>query len=250
MMRFKDRVVLITGSSRGIGRATALAFGSEGAKVVVNYRGNEEAAQEVASEIGDRGGKAVCIRADISCEEDVNRLFDEVVNHWGTVDVLVNNAGAHNPKPFDDLTWSDWEKVLHTNVIGTFMCCRRAAWIMREHKAGKIVNVASVRGLFYCGREGNIDYSASKSGVLSLTTTLAKELGPNIKVNAVAPGPTETDLMSSWSEDEVSYAINESYLKRLIQPDEVARAILFLASSDSDAITGEVLVVDGGYSLK
>lgn len=249
-MKLKEKVVLITGGSRGIGRATAILCGQEGAKVVVNYVSNNEAANEVVNIVTSAGGHAISVQADISKEDDVQRLYVETLKAYGTIDVLINNAGAHVPKSFWELSTSDWEKVLHTNVIGTFFCAREAGRIMLEKERGVIINVASVRGLFYCGRVGNLDYSAAKSAVISMTVTMAKELAPHIRVNAVAPGPTETDLTASWDRETRACAIDESLMKRLMTPEEIANTLLFLASDDSSGITGQVIIVDGGYSLK
>lgn len=249
-MKLDGKVVLITGGSRGIGRATAILFGQNGAKVIVNYVSNKEAADDVVKVITSNGGQAMAIQADISKEDDVQRLYVETLKAYGTIDVLINNAGAHVPKSFWELSTADWEKVLHTNVVGTFFCAREAGRIMLEKESGTIINVASVRGLFYCGRVGNLDYSAAKSAVISMTVTMAKELAPHIRVNAVAPGPTETDLTASWDRETKSCAIEESLMKRLMKPEEIANTLLFLASNDSSGITGQVIIVDGGYSLK
>ena len=249
-MRFKDKVVLVTGASRGIGKATAIKFGGEGAKVIVNYRSKHKQADEVVHIIEESGGEAYAIRADVSKHAEVEHLVQKTVEHFGKIDIVVNNAGYHEPKSFFDLTYKDWDRMLHTNVTGVFMVSQSAAKVMLEHGGGHIINVASVRGLFYCGRKGNSDYSASKSAVMSLTTNMAMELAPEIKVNAVAPGPTNTDLAKDWDAHTLNVAINESYFKRLTEPDEVASAIAFLASNEASGITGEILVVDGGYSLK
>ncbi len=249
-MKLNGKVALVTGGSRGIGRATALLFGQNGAKVIVNYISNRQAADDVVHTIKSTGGEAIAIQADISNEDDVQRLYVETLKAYGTLDILINNAGAHVPKSFWELTTSDWEKVLHTNVIGTFFCAREAGRIMLEKERGVILNVASVRGLFYCGRVGNLDYSAAKSAVISMTVTMAKELAPHIRVNAVAPGPTETDLTASWDQETKACAIEESLMKRLMKPEEIANTLLFLASDDSSGITGQVVIVDGGYSLK
>lgn len=249
-MRFKNKVVLVTGASRGIGRSTAIKFGGEGAKVVVNYRSKYKLAEEVVDIIEESGGEAYAIRADVSKHSEVEHLIQKTVEKFSTIDIVVNNAGYHEPKPFFKLTYKDWDRMLHTNVTGVFMVSQSAAKVMLEHGGGQIINVASVRGLFYCGRQGNSDYSASKSAVMSLTTNMAMELAPDIRVNAVAPGPTNTDLAKSWDAHTLNHAINDSYFKRLTEPDEVANAIAFLASDDASGITGEILVVDGGYSLK
>ena len=172
-------------------------------------------------------------------------MFKETIETYGTVDILVNNAGIHNPKKFFDVTKEDWEKVLSVNLIGMFLCSQRAAKIMMDHKSGRIINTASVRGLPHCGRVGNIDYSASKAGVINFTKSLAKKLAPNIQVNAIAPGPTDTE-MNNWTKEDLKH----TYIGRLLQPEEIAKVTLFLASEAPSSLTGEVIVVDGGYSLK
>ncbi|MGB6839344.1 MAG: SDR family oxidoreductase, partial [Microgenomates group bacterium] len=228
----------------GMGKATALLFAKEGAKVVINSR-SEEKRESVREEIEKNGGVAIFVKADISIPEDVNHLFKEVTDAFGTVDILVNNAGVHNPKDFFELTKEDWEKVFQVNLIGTFLCSQAAAKVMLDHKSGSIINIASVRGLSHCGRPGNIDYSASKAGVINFTKSLAKKLAPNIQVNAIAPGPTDTP-MNTWRKEDLKH----TYLGRLMQPEEVAKVILFLAADAPSSLTGEVIVVDGGYSLK
>ncbi|RLC29612.1 beta-ketoacyl-ACP reductase [Candidatus Woesebacteria bacterium] len=243
-MKLKDKVAIITGSSKGMGKATALMFAKEGAKVVINSR-SEEQEDSARILIEKDGGSAIFIQADISNPKDVEKLFKETVDTFGTVDILVNNAGVHNPKEFFDLTKEDWEKVLSVNLIGVFLCSQQAAKIMIDHKCGRIINTASVRGLPHCGRPGNIDYSASKAGVINFTKSLAKKLAPNIQVNAVAPGPTDTE-MNNWTKEDLKL----TYAGRLLQPEEIAKAIFFLASDAPSSLTGEVIVVDGGYSLK
>lgn len=243
-MKLKDKVAIITGSTKGMGKATALMFAKEGAKVVINSR-SEEKEDSVRKLIEKDGGSAIFVQADISNPKDVKDLFQETVDTYGTVDILVNNAGIHNPKKFFDLTKEDWEKVLSVNLIGLFLCSQQAAKIMIDHKCGRIINTASVRGLPHCGRPGNIDYSASKAGVINFTKSLAKKLAPNIQVNAVAPGPTDTE-MNNWTKKDLKF----TYAGRLLQPEEIAKAIFFLASDAPSSLTGEVIVVDGGYSLK
>lgn len=246
-MQFKDKVVVVTGASRGMGRQIAIAFGREGAKVVVNYRSKLEEAQEVEAEVKKVGGEAACIQADVSHPEEIKKLFEEAVTAFGRVDILVNNAGIERPKPFLQVTFEDMEAVFHTNFLGLFVACQEAVKIMQKTGGGKIVNTASVRGLDYMGRVNNMDYSASKAAVINLTRTLAKAVAPTITVNAIAPGPTETDMAKTWTAEERAQKERKSRLGRLMQPAEIAQAVLYLASQDG--ITGEVLVVDGGYSL-
>jgi 3-oxoacyl-[acyl-carrier protein] reductase len=242
-MRFKDKVVLITGGGRGIGAETARIFGKEGAIVIINYVADKAAAESVLDEID---GNGIAVEADISREEDVNRLFDTVASRYGRLDILVNNAGIVSPKPFHELTLEQWRHTFAVNLDGTFMCTKRAKSLMKE---GSIVNVSSIRGLFEQGRPPIIDYSASKAAVISFTKTLAKELAPSIRVNAVAPGMTNTDIAKQLPEESVEQFKRQIYLKRLIEPKEVANAIVFLCSKEASGITGALLMVDGGQCL-
>ena len=250
-MLLKNKVAIITGSGRGIGRATAYLFAEEGAKVVVNYREDKKSGEEVVNVIKKKGGHAILIQADVSKPEEVKKLFIETIKTFGTVDILVNNAGKYSAKPFLETSFKDIEDMLHTNFIGTFICSQEATKIMLEKKHGKIINVASIKGIEHCARSRRVDYSAAKAAVVNLTKALAAELAPYINVNAVAPGFVETEgMVKTWSSDSKNKAINDTYLKRLMQPEEIAHAILYLASSHANGITGEVLVIDGGYNLK
>ena len=225
-------------------------FAKEGAKVVVNCRKEKEKGQAAVDEINSRGGEAILAQADVSTPRDVKYLLQRTVQQFGTLDILINNAGIAGPKPFLDLTSEDWEEDFRTNVIGVFLCAQEAAKIMLKKKRGKIINVASVRGLPHCGRVGIMPYCASKSAVINFTSTLAKQLAPYINVNAVAPGFVETDMARGWDESTRLSALEDSYIKRLIQPEEAAQAILYLASEEADALTGQIMVIDGGYNLK
>lgn len=250
MKKLEGKVALITGSSRGIGKAIAIEFAKEGAKVVVNYAESKDKADVVVGEIKKIGSDAVNIKCDVSDEKQVKEMIDLAIKKFGKIDILVNNAGIVIPKSFQELTGNDWEKILKVNLIGTFLCSKAAAPHMLRQKYGKIVNVSSIRGLECCGRAGILDYSASKAGVINFTKTLAKELAPHINVNSVAPGLTETD---QWKDRDTSFVKAEAektLLKRFAKPEEIAKAALFLASDDSSYITGDVLIVDGGYSLR
>lgn len=244
-MKLQGKVAIITGSARGIGKATALLFAKEGAKLVINSKSSRKEGEEVVAAIERGGGEAIYIEADISNEEEVKSLFEKTLNRFGKLDILVNNAGIHNPKNFLELTAKDWEKTFRVNVIGLFLCTKEAAQIMLKQRKGSIVNISSVRGLPHAGRPGNLDYSASKAAVINITKTMAKALAPDVRINAVAPGPADTRI-NNWKPEDMKY----TYLGRLIKPEEIAKAVLFLASDESTVITGEVLVIDGGYSLK
>lgn len=248
-MRLLDKVAVITGSSRGIGRATAIAFAREGARVVVNCRTNVAEGEEVVKIITDAGGQAILVQADVSVPQEIKLMFDHTMEVFGKLDILVNNAGIDRPRAFSELTVADWDTTMRTNLYGPFLCSQEASRIMLEHGGGKILNTCSVRSLYHAGRQGNIAYSASKAALMSFTTTLAKELAPLIKVNGVAPGPANTDISTVWDQETRAKAIEESYLNRLVEPEDIANAFVFLASDEANAITGELLVVDGGYNL-
>jgi 3-oxoacyl-[acyl-carrier protein] reductase len=248
-MRLKDKATLITGGGRGIGAATAFLFAEEGARVgIVDLR--DEALKGVASQARQKGFELKTIVGDVSKKDQVEEVTDEFVQEFGRIDVLVNNAGIAISRPFLEKSVEDWVKTLEVNLIGVFLCSQAAAKYMLKQKSGKIVNISSIRGIDHCGREGIMDYSASKTAVISLTKTMAKELAPHINVNTVAPGHTKTEMTESLPQEVRQNMIEGSYLKRMAEPEDIAKAILFLASNDADFITGQVLLVDGGFSLK
>ncbi len=249
-MRFENKVVLVTGSSTGIGKTTAIEFAKEGASVVINCFSSPEKGRNTAREITDSGGKAEFIQADVSKESQVNKMFEEIIRNYGRLDALVNNAGFAKQSSFFDLTVPAFQKTLDVNLIGTFLCSKYAARQMVKQGSGSIVSVASIRGLENCARKDLIDYSIAKAGVINLTKSLAKELTPyGINVNAVAPAITRTELVKNLSEQAKQKAVGGCLLKRMAEPIEIAKSILFLSSSDASYITGEVLVIDGGYNL-
>ncbi|MER5635916.1 3-oxoacyl-ACP reductase family protein [Kitasatospora sp. NPDC002227] len=246
-MAFHGEVAVVTGSSRGIGRAVAELFAAEGARVVVNYRCDQDGAEQVVRGIVASGGEAIAVRADVAEPEDVERLFKEALAAYGTVDVLVNNAGILEPKPFLELTKQDILTTFETNFVGVALCAQQAARIMLERGRGRIVNIASVSGLDNFGTAGNMPYAASKAAVLNFTGVLAKALAPHVLVNAVAPGFVETGMGHSPEYEAVVTAVP---LGRLVQPREVAEACLFLASAKAGATTGETIVMDAGFRLR
>ncbi len=248
-MRLKEKTALITGGARGIGAATALLFASEGASVgIVDLR--EDGLKEVASKAGQKGLEIKTFIGDITQKDQIEKVVDEFVQVFGRIDILVNNAGVVIPRPFFEKTVEDWESTLRVNLIGMFLCCQVAAKYMLDQKSGKIVNISSIRGIDHCGREGVMDYSASKMAVIGLTKTMAKELAPHINVNTVAPGHTKTEMTAPLPDEIKQNMIEGSYLKRMAEPEDIAKAILFMASDDADFITGQMLLVDGGFSLK
>lgn len=247
-MRFKDKIVLVTGSATGIGRATALKFAHEGAIVIINSKSNRNGGQTVAREIGNLGGRSLYVQADVSDEQAVSRLFAEIIKEFGTIDILINNAGHTSGEPFQESTRQHWLEQFNTNFLGTVLCSRKAAKIMKKRDTGKIIMTTSIRGLPHTGREGIMAYSAAKAAVISFTKTLAKELAPHITVNAVAPGFVLTRAYDTMSEQAKKDFLESTLIKRWITPEEIADAFLYLAGAD--AVTGHVLVVDGGFTLK
>jgi gluconate 5-dehydrogenase len=248
-MRFQGKSILITGGARGIGFTTALMMLAEGGQVGVVAM-TPEHLNRAAETARARGFTLETFQADVSKTDQVQRTVEAFVQKFGRIDVLVNNAGMIIPKPFMDRTADDWIRTLEVNLIGVFLCSQAAAKHMLAQKSGKIVNVSSIRGIPHCGREGVMDYSAAKSGVISLTKTMAKELAPHITVNTVAPGHTLTDLTAPLPDTVKKGMVEGSYLKRMAQPEDIAKAILFMASDDANFITGQMLLVDGGFSLK
>lgn len=203
-MRFENKVVLITGASRGIGKATALEFAKEGAKIGLDYIGSEKEAENAINEIKKFGVEAVAIKCDVSDEKQVNLMVDKIIKKFGRIDVLVNNAGIVFDVPFNERTIDQWKKTLEVNLIGTFICARAVAKFMKKQKSGSIVNISSTNGE-NTYHPDSIDYSASKAGVINLTKSLAMELGPDIRVNSIAPG---------WVDTEMNKELPEDYLKR------------------------------------
>jgi NAD(P)-dependent dehydrogenase (short-subunit alcohol dehydrogenase family) len=248
-MRLNEKRALITGGARGIGATTALLFAAEGASVgIVDLR--EDGLKEVAAEAGQKGLEIKPFIGDITQKDQIEKVVDEFVQIFGRIDILVNNAGVVIPRPFLEKTVEDWESTLKVNLIGMFLCCQVAAKHMLDQKSGKIVNISSIRGIDHCGREGVMDYSASKMAVIGLTKTMAKELAPHINVNTVAPGHTKTEMTAPLPDEIKQNMIEGSYLKRMAEPEDIAKAILFMASDDASFITGQILLVDGGFSLK
>jgi 3-oxoacyl-[acyl-carrier protein] reductase len=243
------RFALVTGGGRGIGAATARLFAQEGATVGIMGKGQESLTRTQAD---CRSEKLVVesFVGDVAIKQDVDRAIDSFVERFGRIDILVNNAGMTMPSAFPDKTEEEWMRVLQVNLIGPFLCSQSAARHMRTAGRGKIVNVTSVRGVEHCGRAPVIDYSAAKAGVVNMTKTLAKELAPDINVNAVAPGHTSTDIIKALPEATRQGMLAGTPLERFASPQDIANAILFLSSAEADFITGQQIVVDGGFSLK
>lgn len=247
-MLLDGKVALVTGASRGIGRAIALRLAEEGAKVAINYAGNVKAAEEVKAAIEEKGGKALLVQADVSDSEAAEGMVASVVEAFGTIDILVNNAGITRDAIFARMKEEDFNAVINTNLKGVFHCTKAVTKLMMKQRSGRIVNMASVVGV--TGNAGQANYSAAKAGVIGFTKSVARELaGRGITVNSVAPGFIETDMTAVLS-DKVKEAMTEEIpLKRAGKPEDVANAVLFLASDNAAYITGQVLHVDGGMVM-
>ncbi|MEM9804883.1 MAG: 3-oxoacyl-[acyl-carrier-protein] reductase [Cyanobacteria bacterium P01_D01_bin.56] len=243
----QDQVAIITGSSRGIGKAAALALASEGASVVVNYARSSAAADEVVAEITGAGGSAIALQADVSQEDQVDALIKETKDKFGRIDVLVNNAGITRDTLLLRMKPADWQAVIDLNLTGVFLCTRAVAKLMLKQRSGRIINISSVAGLM--GNPGQANYSAAKAGVIGFTKTVAKEMAPRgVTVNAVAPGFIETDMTNELSNTEE--ILKYIPLGRYGQVSEVAGLIRFLAADPAAAyITGQVMNVDGGMVM-
>ncbi|MCL4373941.1 MAG: glucose 1-dehydrogenase [Candidatus Marsarchaeota archaeon] len=242
-MILKGKIALITGSSRGIGRATALLFAKEGCKIVVNYSKAEKEANSVVRKIKSMGSDAIAIKCDVSNEREVKQMVEKAIKRFGRIDILVNNAGIIFDSPFRDRTVEQWRRTLGVNLIGAFIC---AKYVTLHMKKGSIINVASTSGIDGVSPE-TMDYDASKAGLISLTKDLAEELAPNIRVNCVAPGWVNTDINKDLPKSYVKSEIQSILLKRFGEPEEIAKTILFLASDNASFITGTTIVAAGGY---
>lgn len=245
-MKLKNKIALITGSSGGIGKATALLFAKEGAKVAVNYFSSENEAKSVVEEIQKIGSEAIAIKCDVSNEEQVISMVDQVLSKFGSIDILVNNAGIVFDVPFLERTVEQWKKTLDVNLLGTFLCSKYASEPLKKTNNGKIINISSTNAID-CFSPEAMDYDASKAGIIILTRDFAKELAPEIRVNAIAPGWVDTKMNKDLPQDFIDEEIKNIYLKRFAKPEEIAKAILFLASDDASYITGSILKVDGGH---
>ena len=245
-MKLMGKVALVTGASRGLGKAIALQLAKEGAQVVVNYAKSAEKAGEVVDAIQSAGGNALTMQTDVSNLEEVEKMVDAIYEKFGRIDILVNNAGVNRDELLISMEKEDWNKVISTNLGGLFHCTKAVAKYMMLQKHGRIINISSIAG--ERGGRGQSNYAASKGGVNAFTRSVAMELAPKkITVNAVAPGVFETEMSSTVIRRAKDHILNSIALKRLGQADEVAKVVAFLASDDSSYITGETIRVDGGF---
>ncbi|MGL5082050.1 MAG: 3-oxoacyl-[acyl-carrier-protein] reductase [Microcoleaceae cyanobacterium] len=247
LQRLQEQVAIVTGASRGIGRAIALALGTEGATVVVNYASSSSAADEVVAEITQAEGNAVALQADVSEADQVDNLINTVMEKWGRVNILVNNAGITRDTLLLRMKLEEWQAVIDLNLTGVFLCTRAVSKIMLKQRSGRIINIASVAGQM--GNPGQANYSAAKAGVIGFTKTVAKELASRgVLVNAVSPGFIETDMTRDLKNlEEILKFIP---LGRYGRPEDVAGMVKFLAADDAAAyITGQVFNVDGGMVM-
>ena len=248
MSQFEGKIAIVTGGSRGIGRAIALELGQRGATVIVNYNQSADAAEAVITEIKAAGGDGMTFQCDVSDADQVAAMFKHVTKTYGHLDILVNNAGVTRDNVIMMLKPDDFDTVINTNLRSAWLCCKAASRTMIKQRSGRIINISSVVGI--AGNGGQTNYAASKAGLLGLTKSLAKEIASrNVTVNAVAPGFIGTDMTSELSEDIKEMAISHIPLGRMGAPEDVAKAVAFLASEDAAYITGQVLVVDGGMVM-
>lgn len=241
-----SETVLVTGASRGIGAAIAALFAAEGFHTILNCTKSIECAGNLAKKLREQGGDTVVLTADVSNADEVDIMFSKAETMFGGVDILVNNAGIAQTKLFTDITDEDWNRMISTNLTGAFYCCRRALPYMLRRHSGRIVNISSMWG--QVGGSCEVHYSAAKAGLIGLTKALAQEVGlSGITVNCVAPGVIQTDMLSSYSVEDLKSLAEETPTGTLGTPEDVARAVFFLAQKSSGFITGQVLGVNGGF---
>lgn len=247
-MLLDGKTALVTGASRGIGRAVALKLASEGAKVAINFAGSTAKAEAVKQEIEANGGEAILVQADVSDAEAVEAMVEKVQEAFGTIDILVNNAGITRDGLLMRMKEEDFDAVINTNLKGVYHVTKAVSKLMMKKRTGRIVNMASVVGL--TGNAGQTNYAAAKAGVIGFTKSAARELaGRGITVNAVAPGFIHTDMTDAMPEKAKDATLATIPLKRIGEPEDIANAVLFLASDYASYITGQVLAVDGGMVM-
>lgn len=247
-MILEGKTAIVTGASRGIGRATAITLARAGAAVVINYNSSAAAAEEVKKAIEDFGGSAIIVKADISDYTESESLVQSAIDHFKKIDILINNAGITSDNLLARMKPQEWQQVIDINLTGTYNCCRAVLKpLLKQKSGGRIVNISSVAGIY--GNSGQANYAAAKGGIIAFTRTLAKELGSrNITVNAVAPGFIETEMTAGLSDQVKEQVLSRIALGRFGQPEEVAEVILFFVSA-AGYVTGQVIAVDGSLSM-
>jgi len=244
-MLLNDQVAIVTGGTKGIGRAISLLFAEEGAKVVANFSKDVDAAEVLKREVKSRGVNIGLYKADVTQFDQAREMVEETFAQYGKIDILVNNVGLIRDNFLMLMSDEDWNSLIGANLTSLFNCCKTVIRKMISQKKGKIINISSISGIL--GTSGQTNYAATKSGVIGFTKALARELGPfNIHVNAVAPGLIESEVVSRMPKEKMETIIKSSSLGRIGKPEEVAKAVLFLASDDSSYITGQTIIVDGG----
>ncbi|WP_343346401.1 3-oxoacyl-[acyl-carrier-protein] reductase [Terrisporobacter petrolearius] len=244
----QEKCAVITGASRGIGRKIAIKYAKEGANIVLNYRNSETEALQLKEELDKLGSNTLIVKANVSNFEEAEKLIKEAKEVFGRVDILVNNAGITKDNLIMRMKEEDFDSVIDVNLKGAFNCLKAVTPIMIRQKSGKIINMSSVVGVI--GNAGQVNYCASKAGLIGMTKSLAREIGgKNINVNAIAPGFIDTDMTKVLSEDQKKNIMSQVPLKRLGQAEDIANLALFLASNQSDYITGQVIHVDGGMAM-
>ncbi|MCK3712029.1 3-oxoacyl-ACP reductase [Clostridioides difficile] len=244
----KKKTVLITGGARGIGKAMSKAFAKEGYNVLVNFNKSENEAKELYTILNEKNFSVKLFKANISNREDVEDMVDYCIKEFGGLDVLVNNAGVSQDKLFTDITDEDWDNMMNINLKGSFYCSQVALNYMISEKKGNIINISSIWGI--SGASCEVHYSITKAGIIGMTKALAKEVGPsNIRVNSIAPGVINTDMLSGYNEEDIDALVEETPLMRLGTPEDIANCAIFLASDKSNFITGQVISPNGGFVI-
>ena len=247
--RLAGKVAIVTGASRGIGRAIAIRYGAEGARVVVNYVGNADLAANVVGEIEAARSEGIAVAADVSASSDVGRLIDRTLERFGRIDILVNNAGVMVTKPVLETTEDEWDRTIDVNLKGAYLCSKAVAPIMIRQEGGSIVNMSSNSGLYHPSAMRFTEYVVSKAGMNGLTKAMALALGPHVRVNAICPGWIRTDMVEQIDPEVQRRILDETALGRWGTPDDIAASAVFLASADAAFITGELLIVAGGRGM-
>lgn len=244
-MEIMNKVAVVTGASKGIGAATAIAFGKDGYNVVINYQNDKKAAQEVVNMVESFGQKAIAIQANIFLEDGINDFFDKIEKEFPSIDVLVNNAGTSGEPVFGEITCQDLNKFLGANFGATVLCSQRAVKLMKK---GSILFTSSIYGLNFGGNPGSPIYSASKAAMINFAQTLSEKLAPDIRCNVVAPGTTKTPAWDKITSDYAQKSLDMTLLKSWVNAEEIAEAFLFLANTPH--VTGQTIVIDSGWQKK